>query len=122
MRTEWASAYGDRCLDNFTYIRAQGLAHYSKHEATKYQTAATFPGCYYDGKLPEPRKRTGGTGTPAHEVQAVVPSFEYGLPTVWGGLDGDDPPIFESQAAYLKHHGLLLAGEERRADFEPVAV
>ena len=53
-----------------------------------------------------------------------MPSFEYGLPTVWGGLDGDDPPIFESQAAYLKHHGLLLllAGEERRADFEPVAV
>jgi hypothetical protein len=26
VRTEWASAYGDRCLDNFTYIRAQGLA------------------------------------------------------------------------------------------------
>ena len=96
--------------------------HYSKHEATKNQTAATLPGCYYDGKLPEPRKRTGDTGRPAHEVQAAVPSFEYSLPTVWGGLDGDDPPIFESQAAYLKHHGLLLAGEERRADFEPVAV
>src|ERR1700676_4516124 len=47
----------------------------------------TFPGCYYDGKLPQPRKRTGGTGTPAHEVQAVVPSFEYGLPAVWVGLD-----------------------------------
>jgi hypothetical protein len=26
VRTEWASAYGDRCLDNFTYIRAQGFA------------------------------------------------------------------------------------------------
>jgi hypothetical protein len=71
-----------------------------------------FPGCYYDGKLPEPRKRTSGTGTPAHEVQAVVPSFEYGLPTVWVGLDEDNPPVFERQAAYLKRHGLLLAGEK----------
>ena len=72
----------------------------------------TFPGCYYDGKLPQPRKRTGGTGTPAHEVQAVVPSFEYGLPAVWVGLDEDDPPVFESEATYLKRHGLLLAGEK----------
>jgi hypothetical protein len=29
-------------------------------------------------------------------------------------IDADDPPMFESQAAYLKRHGLLLAGEERR--------
>jgi hypothetical protein len=72
----------------------------------------TIPGCYYDGKLPQPRKRTGGTGTPAHEVQAVVPSFEYGLPAVWVGLDEDDPPVFESEATYLKRHGLLLAGEK----------
>src|SRR5260370_42451741 len=87
--------------------------HYSKHEATKYQTAATFPGCYYDGKLPEPRKRTGGTSTPAHEVQAVGPSFQYGLPTGWGGLDGDNPPVFESEGDCLKQHGLLLAGDDR---------
>src|SRR4030088_3518541 len=43
----------------------------------------TFPGCHYDGKLPQPRERTGGTGTPAYEVQAVGPTFAYGLPTVW---------------------------------------
>jgi hypothetical protein len=82
----------------------------------------TFPGSYYDGKLPEPRKRTGGVGTPSHEVQATVPDFAYGISTVWVGLDEDDPPTFESEAAYLKRHGLLLAGKERRADFEPVAV
>jgi hypothetical protein len=37
-------------------------------------------------------------------------------------IDPNDPPTFESQAAYLKRHGLLLAGEERRlkkADWEP---
>ena len=36
--------------------------------------------------------------------------------------DPNDPPKFESQAAYLKRHGLLEPGEERRlnpADFEP---
>jgi hypothetical protein len=31
----------------------------------------TFPGCGYDGELPEPRKRLGGTGTPDREVHCV---------------------------------------------------
>jgi hypothetical protein len=104
----------------------------------------TFPGCYYDGKLPQPRLRLGGTGTPASDVLAYVPRFSYGLPADWitpaqvkyysgiavdingahiGGelrpfkgvaIEPDDRPIFESQAAYLKRHGLFLAGEERR--------
>ncbi|SRR6266851_258994 len=82
----------------------------------------TFPGCYYDGKLAQPRKRMGGTGRPAHELMNTVPSYSYGISDVWVGLDEDDPPVFESQAAYLKRHGLLLAGEERRCDFEPEAV
>ena len=36
-------------------------------------------------------------------------------------IDPSDPPAFESQASYLKRHGIFLAGEERRlkkADFE----
>jgi len=40
-------------------------------------------------------------------------------------IDPNDPPTFESQAAYLKRHGLLLAGEERRlrkVDWEAEAV
>jgi hypothetical protein len=40
-------------------------------------------------------------------------------------IDPDDPPNFESQAAYLKRHGLFLAGEERRlkkADWEAEAI
>jgi hypothetical protein len=57
-------------------------------------------------------------------VQAVVPAFAYGIPTVWVGLDENKPPIFESQAAYLKRHGLLLAGEEQRVtcSFEDLAL
>jgi hypothetical protein len=112
----------------------------------------TFPGLYFDGQLPEPRKRLGGIGTPAHEVLAYKPMYSLGLPVVWiepwmvkyyGGtavdirgnpigsliptnfkgvtIDVNDPPRFESQAAYLKRRGLFLAGEERRVkkpDFE----
>ena len=40
-------------------------------------------------------------------------------------IDPHNPPIFESQAAYLKRHRLFLAGEERRltpADFEPTLI
>ncbi len=88
----------------------------------------------------EPRLRTGGTGTPCYEVLAHVPEFEYGLPVQWvdrwsvdyygpdfAGVpaDPDDPPRFESEAAYLKRHGLILPGEERRLtdeDFEPEAI
>jgi len=104
----------------------------------------TFPSCYYDGKLPKPRKRLGGIGTPASDVLAYKPTFAYGIPAIWitqrdvryfsgtavdvhgapiGGelreikgvaIDPDDPPMFEAQATYLKRHGLFLAGEERR--------
>jgi hypothetical protein len=52
-------------------------------------------------------------------TRTTFPTCSYGIPDVWRGIDKDDPPIFESQAAYLKRHGLFLAGEERRADFEP---
>jgi hypothetical protein len=43
----------------------------------------TFPDLYYDGKLPEPRRRLGGIGTPASDVLAYVPAFCFGLPAVW---------------------------------------
>lgn len=91
------------------------------------------------GTLPQPRKRLGGTGTPAHEVLAYVPSFPFGVPAqwitptdmeTWPSLAGnaepvsaDDPPLFESQASYLDRLGLLLAGERKRLgadDFAPV--
>jgi hypothetical protein len=30
------------------------------------------------------------------------------MPTVWVGLDEDNPPIFESQAAYLKRAWVVV--------------
>jgi hypothetical protein len=54
-----------------------------------------------------------------------VPWYEHGLPMGWEFLRKEAPPIFESEAAYLKRFGLFMPGEERRlpADaFEPVAL
>jgi hypothetical protein len=81
------------------------------------QPNGTMPGWWCDGKLPELRKRLGGTGTPISPV-----NISYGISDVWHDIDDNDPPTFESQATYLKRHGLFLAGEERRADFEPEAL
>ncbi len=121
------------------------------------QPAGRFPGWRYDGKLPEPRERCGGVGTPAHEVLADAPRCSFGIPDSWvkqwavdyyngRALDGhgerigteykeghfagvaidpDNPPAFESQAAYLERHGLLLPGEKerlRKSDWEPELV
>lgn len=102
------------------------------------QPVGTWPGRFWDGALPQPRQRQGGIGTPAHEVLAYAPAFPFGVPAQWIG-DGDvayygadrvgaavfadDPPTFESQAAYLDRLGLLLAGERKRLgadDFAPV--
>ena len=43
----------------------------------------TYPGVWFDGQLPEPRRRQGGTGTPAFEVLAYKPRYSFGLPVDW---------------------------------------
>lgn len=81
----------------------------------------TWPGCFWDGRLQEPRKQLGGTGCDASLISAYMPSYESGLPTAWAGYEAADPPVFESQAAYLSRHGLLTASEKRvliAADYE----
>lgn len=40
-------------------------------------------GAWFDGTLPEPRLRLGGTGTPAFEALAYVPTFARGVPDLW---------------------------------------
>lgn len=86
------------------------------------QSRGTFPGCFYDGQLSEPRKQLSGAGVPAWTVLNLVPSFAYGLPTAWADLDESDEPQFESQASYLKRFKLFERGEANRlsaADFLP---
>ena len=102
------------------------------------------PGWYYDGKLPESRRRLSGVGTPVSEVLSCVPTFSFGIPSIWvtrsqvkyysglavdvhgnpiGGklavfdgvaVDPVAPPVFESQASYLARHNLFLPGEKKR--------
>jgi hypothetical protein len=87
-----------------------------QHDAPR-QAVGTIPGWHCDGQLPELRRRLGGSGEPVSPA-----NLSYGIPDVWRDIDEDDLPIFESQASYLRRHGLLLAGEERRCDFEPESV
>jgi hypothetical protein len=109
------------------------------------QPLGTYPGVFFDGQLPQPRKRVGGIGTPLHEVSAYVPQYHLGIPVLWKfpepgpvgrqrknqreflpkarAVDPNKPPIYESQAAYLERHGLFLPGERERLtakDFELV--
>jgi hypothetical protein len=81
----------------------------------------TRPYAWWQHDAPEPRRRIGGSGLVRNERHA------YGLPTDadWRVVDPNNPPSFESQAAYLDRHGLLSDAEHRRltpADFEPVTV
>jgi hypothetical protein len=78
---------------------------------------------YLDGKLPEPRLQVSGAGGAPWDMGfAHAPWFECGLPQLWEDFDPKDAPRFESQANYLRRHGLLMPGEEKSLkpeDFEP---
>jgi hypothetical protein len=103
----------------------------------------TRPRWWWRHDAPGPRQRLGGIGTPRHERLADVARYEFGLPVGWitqrdiktyealgpplgvPPIDLNDPPLFESEAAYLDRIGLLVAGERKRlsaADFEPARV
>lgn len=66
---------------------------------------------WFEGALPEPRLRIGGKG---QLQKGCVPFYQYGIPEHWNEatLDETDPPVFESQAAYLLRYGLLTESEK----------
>lgn len=100
----------------------------------------TRPSCWWRFASNEPRLRHGGIGDAASDVLAFVPSLAFGLPALWvteqdaahygpsfagRAPDPRDPPLFESQAAYLRRLNLLMPGELERipeADFQPEAI
>lgn len=103
------------------------LAREAMVEAWAAKHPGTRPWAWWRWDAPEPRRRVGGTGTPAHEVLAHLPWHQLGIPVSWitprevefygtgfhgVAVDPDDPPAFESQGEYLKRHGLLLDGEK----------
>jgi hypothetical protein len=42
-----------------------------------------------------------------------VPEFTMGIPSGWASINEGDPPIFESEAAFLDRHGLLTPQEKK---------
>lgn len=89
------------------------------------QPLGRFPGCFWDGELPEPRKFISGAGCDASLISAYMPSFDLGVPSYWAAFKAKDAPTFESQGSYLSRHGLLSASEKRTlqpADYDAVEV
>ena len=59
------------------------------------------------------------------DIENLVPHFPFGIPEDFRDLNPANPPCYESQAAYLRRHGLLEPGEARRLkakDYEPEVV
>lgn len=65
----------------------------------------------YAPRLIKTRRLLRGSGKPLHEALLIVPEHDFGIPR-WLG-DPDNPPLFESQHAYLKRHGLQHPAERR---------
>jgi hypothetical protein len=75
-----------------------------------------FFGHYYHGTLPEQRLKVGGSG---HVCEYnFVPAYNFGVFKYWH-YNENDPPLFESQAAYLHRLGLLSETEEKYFEEHP---
>jgi len=57
-------------------------------DAPRWQKS--FNGAFFEGKLPEPRERVGGVGTPENECLGVVPTFTFGIPDIWVSKSQED--------------------------------
>ena len=91
------------------------------------------PAAWWDFEAPEIRQRIGGIGDCENDVFNIVPVVTLGIPEDWIGLawlevypdltaiDPENPPVFESQATYLKRHKILTKAEKnslKLMDFE----
>jgi hypothetical protein len=111
------SEHGPRILS--TWPSGTRPSCWWKFDAPRLQNIpAEYRDCYFTPDMIEPRRLLSGAGRPAHEVLAVVPRFELGIPVDWHGFEPGDPPAFETQHAYLERHGLLARGEGP-AEVEP---
>lgn len=109
-------------------------------EAWTEHAAGTRPAAWWRWDAPEPRRRLGGVGDPLPEVLAHVERLEYGIPADWltadwvatyralhkdptymppnrvhdrvgAPVNPEDPPVFESESAYLDRLDLLTEAE-----------
>jgi hypothetical protein len=90
----------------------------------------TRPSLWWKFRAPELRRRLGGVGEPD-----AMRDIRFGVPTRWTRpvkgdyhgkseltFDPADPPLYESEPAFLRRHELLLPSERRQltpADYRP---
>lgn len=78
-------------------------------------------GWFFVSRLCEPRRRVGGTGTPAHEVLNYVPSFSLGIPDQW--LEQDDVELYNGRTRHVVTGELITAdGKWKEGNFAGKAI
>jgi len=78
------------------------------------KTPCTRPWAWWEVDAPEQCQKISGTGTRLHERMKIYyrdMKNRYGVEVERDVFDPNDPPIYESQAAFLERHGLLTAAE-----------
>jgi hypothetical protein len=76
------------------------------------------PGWYFHNKLPEPRRRLGGVGTPSYEVLRYVPSFRFGLPDRW--VEPSQVEYYNGRSKDI--HGTPIGTQYSEGHFSGVAI
>lgn len=116
-RAAWNEARGEILTEWIATAPGSRPSHWWKFDAPR-QPLGTFPGCLHDGKVPEPRRRLGGVGTPENEVLAHVPTYTFGVPTCW--VDQEQSDYYNGRAKDV--HGKPIGTSYSEGDFAGVAI
>jgi hypothetical protein len=111
--TKYAEKDKRKCLQLTVWDKQDPLVPWADVEASLLPEflklhPCTRPWSWWRDAAPEPRRRIGGSGRRERNA-----SLEFGVPhdIWWKDVDPDNPPVYESQAAYLQRHGLLTEAE-----------
>jgi hypothetical protein len=75
------------------------------------------PERWWQYDAPEPRQRLGGTGTPAADVLAYVPTFRLGIPSIW--VSARDVSFYNGRGRDVNNQPI---GQHSGQDFLGVAI
>ncbi len=93
-----------------------------EREAPRQPVSSEHKGFFWNGKLPNLRRKTKGSGIESWRILNYAPECNFGVPHLIE-LKRKFPPFFEAEASYLKRHKLLSAAEIKKLtknDFAPV--
>jgi hypothetical protein len=108
--------HGDEALERALWLEhsAAVVAHHVK------RSPGTRPRLWWLWEAPEPRRRLGGKGEPYSQVLHYgVPQYWHLDATLWGPdatPSDSEPPLFESEASFLRRLNLLLPDERRLSE------